>query len=207
MSQPDVNSPTNGSLLLPWVVKIAAMPCLLPAIHRGGVALGPVYCRCVRALSNKPPTSLSLSLGSSFGLEAGQAQGVQACGVQPNTCQLGIVSLWSFLSPGLLSRRMIPAVNVTVERTWVLQSEVPWLRILSLPLYRCVLLSKAMNLRISVVTLGIIIPMSQGSCEHRKSPVHCLVYAVGVYWCRCIILWHIQWPKKPTSRHHGQGWS
>ena len=106
MSQPDVNSPTNGSLLLPWAVKIAAMSCLLPAIHRGGVALGPVYFRCARALSSKSLTSLSLSRGSSFGLEAGQAQGVQACGVQPNTCQLGIASFWSFLSPGLLSRRM-----------------------------------------------------------------------------------------------------
>ena len=40
---------------------------------------------------------------------------------------------------------------------------------------------EAMNLRISVIKLGIIIPKSQGSCEHRKSSVHCLVYAVGIY--------------------------
>lgn len=48
-----------------------------------------------------------------------------------------------------------------------------------------------MNLRISVIKLRIIIPISKGSCENRKSSVYCLVYVVGVNCCRCIIIWDI----------------
>ena len=126
--------PTNGSLRLPWVVKIAVTSCLLPAIRGGGVALRPICFRCVRPLSNKPLTSLSLFLGSSFGLEAGQVQGIQACGVQPNTCQPGIASFWSKPRTSFKEDKF-PAVNVTIERTWVLRSEIPRLRILALPLH------------------------------------------------------------------------
>ena len=60
------------------------LPSFLPPL---GVAPGPFLQAYEIPLSNKPLVSLPLSLGSFFGLEAGQLRGLQAFGVQPNNWQ------------------------------------------------------------------------------------------------------------------------
>ena len=60
------------------------MFCGLPA-GCGGVSLQDLLLQlCKSPLSNNPLMSLLRSLGCFFGLDAGQLQGLPACGLQPN---------------------------------------------------------------------------------------------------------------------------
>lgn len=70
-----------GSLLLPQVAEIMAVSCLSSAAHRR-VSLKDLASDTKVPPSLKPLTSLLLTLGSLFGLKAGQVQGLQVCRVQ-----------------------------------------------------------------------------------------------------------------------------
>ena len=56
-------------------------------------------------LSNKPLVSLPLSLGSFFGLEAGQLRGLQAFGVQPNNWQTSCKAEETLMSAKMLGNK------------------------------------------------------------------------------------------------------
>lgn len=70
-----------GSLRLPQVAEIMAVSCLSSAAH-SRVSLKDLASDTKVPPSLKPLTSLLLTLGSLFGLKAGQVQGLQVCRVQ-----------------------------------------------------------------------------------------------------------------------------
>ena len=82
MSLPDVSPPISNILALPLSLETAAMSCPPSAAH-GGVSLQHPLSKI--PLFNKPLMSLSLSMSSFFGLEAGQLQDLPAFRVQPNS--------------------------------------------------------------------------------------------------------------------------
>ena len=82
MSLPDVSAPISNILALPFSLETAAMSCPPSAAH-GGMSLQDPLSKI--PLFNKPLMSLSLSLSSFFGLEAGQLQDLPAFRVQPNS--------------------------------------------------------------------------------------------------------------------------
>ena len=75
----------TANLLLSAGAKTATVSCPASVAVVGGCSRTLLQ-TCKISLSIKPLTSLSLTLGSFFGLKAGQAQGLQACGVQHRTC-------------------------------------------------------------------------------------------------------------------------
>ena len=83
MSEPDVNSPYKWQPTSP--LSSDGCCCVPFAVYSEVLLQDLLLQMCKLPLSNKPKMSLSLFPSSFFGLEAGQLQGLQACGVQPNT--------------------------------------------------------------------------------------------------------------------------
>lgn len=88
MNQPVINSPINRSPLLPQEAEIAAMPCLLSADHGGILLQDPsLWTRKIPYPKSHYDVPV-LSLGSFFGLESGQLQGLWARDCTPTDAKV-----------------------------------------------------------------------------------------------------------------------